>query len=61
MSLKGSHENSRRTRSWYEQHEEVVEAITREKRIKKWHRDWKVNLIQSKNPDWRDLYTDICR
>ena len=30
---------------WYEAHSEVHEAITREKRIKKWHRDWKVNLI----------------
>jgi len=46
---------------WFEQHEDVVEAITREKRIKKWHRDWKVNLIQSLNPSWRDLYADISR
>jgi putative endonuclease len=46
---------------WYEQHEDVIAAITREKRIKKWHRDWKVNLIQSVNPAWRDLYGEICR
>jgi putative endonuclease len=44
---------------WYEQHEEVMEAIAREKRIKKWHRDWKVNLIQAMNPSWRDLYADL--
>ena len=45
---------------WYEVHEDVYEAITREKRIKKWNRDWKVNLIQSKNPNWDDLFDAIC-
>jgi putative endonuclease len=30
-----------------------------EKQIKKWNRDWKVNLIQKANPDWRDLYDEI--
>ena len=44
---------------WYEQREDVIEAITREKRIKKWNRDWKVNLIQSANPGWRDLFDEI--
>ena len=44
---------------WYEQHESVIEAITREKRIKKWNRDWKVNLIQAMNPEWRDLFAEI--
>ena len=46
---------------WSEQHEDVVEAISREKRIKKWHRDWKVNLIQDMNPTWKDLYAEIIR
>jgi putative endonuclease len=46
---------------WYEQHESIVEAITREKRIKKWNRDWKVNLIQALNPAWRDLWPEIVR
>jgi putative endonuclease len=46
---------------WFEAHESIVEAITREKRIKRWHRDWKVNLIQSKNPEWVDLYPSILR
>jgi putative endonuclease len=41
---------------WYEIHEDPYEAITREKRIKKWNRDWKVNLIQRMNPGWNDLY-----
>jgi putative endonuclease len=45
---------------WYEVHEDVYEAITREKRIKKWNRDWKVNLIQSTNPSWDDLFDAIC-
>ena len=44
---------------WYEIHSDPYEAITREKLIKKWHRDWKVNLIQSQNPDWNDLFDGI--
>ena len=44
---------------WYEQHASMIEAIAREKRIKKWHRDWKVNLIQSMNPEWTDLYPSL--
>ena len=44
---------------WFEQHEDVMAAITREKQIKKWNRDWKVNLIQSKNPEWKDLFAEI--
>ena len=44
---------------WYEVHEDPYEAITREKRIKKWNRDWKINLIQSMNPSWDDLYDQI--
>jgi putative endonuclease len=34
-------------------------AILREKAIKKWRRDWKLNLIEAANPAWRDLYNDI--
>ena len=44
---------------WYEVHTEILQAITREKQIKTWRRDWKVNLIQGMNPDWRDLYDEI--
>ena len=44
---------------WYECHESIDAAITREKQIKEWHRDWKVNLIQAVNPNWRDLYDDV--
>jgi putative endonuclease len=40
---------------YYEEHEYVLNAIQREKQIKKWKREWKINLIQSMNPEWRDL------
>ena len=44
---------------WYEQHETMKSAISREKAIKKWERDWKLRLIEESNPEWRDLYPDI--
>jgi putative endonuclease len=40
---------------WFERHALIVNAIRREKRIKKWSRDWKLSLIEATNPDWRDL------
>ena len=46
---------------WYEQHESMIEAISREKRIKRWRRDWKVNLIQASDPAWDDLYEQIAQ
>jgi len=45
---------------WFEIHTDILEAITREKQLKRWNRDWKINLIQSTNPAWRDLYPCIC-
>jgi putative endonuclease len=44
---------------WYEPHETMEAAITREKQIKEWKRAWKLELIEKMNPDWRDLYADI--
>jgi len=44
---------------WYELHETMESAILREKRIKKWKREWKIELIEATNPDWRDLWQDI--
>jgi putative endonuclease len=44
---------------WYEMHEDIYAAITREKQIKKWRRAWKIELIQAVNPTWRDLYSDV--
>ncbi|MBL7480753.1 GIY-YIG nuclease family protein [Legionella bononiensis] len=45
---------------YYEQHSDILEAIKREKRLKKYLRAWKINLIESINPKWDDLYVDIC-
>ena len=44
---------------WYEVHECMESAIHREKAIKKWNREWKIELIQKSNPTWRDLYNEI--
>jgi putative endonuclease len=44
---------------YYEVHNEIEEAITREKQIKKWNRNWKLRLIEERNPDWKDLYNEI--
>ena len=44
---------------YYEIHTDVFEAILREKQIKKWNRDWKINLIERDNPHWLDLYDGI--
>jgi len=42
-----------------EEFNNVQDAIMREKQIKKWHRQWKIELIESHNPEWRDLYDDL--
>ena len=44
---------------YYELHEEMIEAIVREKRLKKWNRAWKIRLIQEKNLEWNDLYESL--
>jgi len=44
---------------YYEIFEDAESAIIREKRIKKWRRAWKLQLIEKKNPDWKDLYKEI--
>ncbi len=45
-----------RTLIYYEMHDTMAQAISREKRIKEWKRAWKVRLIQSVNPEWLDLF-----
>jgi putative endonuclease len=40
---------------YYETFSEMASAITREKQLKKWNRDWKLNLIEGSNPEWVDL------
>ena len=44
---------------YFELHNEMIDAITREKQIKKWNREWKLRLIEERNPDWEDLYGTI--
>jgi putative endonuclease len=44
---------------WYEVHEGMESAIEREKRLKEWKRKWKLELIESINPSWQDLYHTI--
>ena len=44
---------------FYEETNEVESAITREKQMKRWKRQWKIDLIQKNNPEWKDLYNEI--
>lgn len=44
---------------YFEIFEDREEAIKREKQLKKWHRKWKLELIEKTNPDWKDLYDKI--
>jgi len=44
---------------WHEVHESMESAIEREKRLKEWKRKWKLELIESSNPNWQDLYNTI--
>ncbi|WP_243469377.1 GIY-YIG nuclease family protein [Bermanella marisrubri] len=48
-----------KTLVYYEVTENMESAIQREKRLKHWNRSWKLNLIDSFNPSWRDLYIDL--
>ena len=44
---------------WYELHDTMESAIISEKRLKGWHRKWKLRLIEERNPGWQDLYEKI--
>ena len=44
---------------WYEAHDTMESAISREKAIKGWRRAWKIGLIEKSNDQWRDLYAEI--
>jgi len=43
---------------YYEEYDYVYHAIAREKQLKNWHREWKINLIKKLNPDFNDLSID---
>jgi putative endonuclease len=45
---------------WFEVHDDPIAAISREKELKKWRRTWKIALIEKDNPEWHDLYEEIC-
>lgn len=45
---------------YLEAHDTAETAILRERQMKEWKRAWKISLIEKSNPDWRDLYEDIC-
>ncbi len=44
---------------WYELHDSMESAISREKAIKEWKRQWELDLIEHGNPEWKDLYPDL--
>jgi putative endonuclease len=44
---------------YFEQCADFESALQREKRIKEWKRNWKIELIEKRNPEWRDLYGEI--
>jgi len=44
---------------YYESYIDVHDALAREKRMKKWKRQWKIDLIESVNPEWKDFYSQI--
>ena len=46
---------------YFEQTGSIESAITREKQIKKWRRQWKIELIEGKNPEWKDLFLDLVK
>jgi len=48
-----------KTLVWYESHESRESAFERERRLKKWNRAWKLELIEKENPDWRDLWEEV--
>jgi putative endonuclease len=48
-----------RTLVFAEFHQTMEDAIAREKRMKRWRRAWKLELIERHNPQWRDLYDDL--
>jgi putative endonuclease len=48
-----------KTLVWYELHGSMPDAIARETALKNWQRQWKIDLIEAMNPEWRDLYSTL--
>ena len=49
-----------KTLVWFEQHDTIEAAITRERQMKEWKRAWKLREIEEKNPNWDDLFELVC-
>ena len=45
---------------WFERHDDIEQAIRREKQMKEWRRAWKLRAIEEMNPDWNDLFELVC-
>lgn len=45
---------------YHEPHASLADAIAREKQMKRWRRAWKIQLIEERNADWRDLFAEVC-
>lgn len=46
---------------YFEQYEDIINAIKRERCLKEWQREWKIALIAKENPEWKDLYYEIIK
>jgi putative endonuclease len=46
---------------YFERHDDAQVAAGRERAVKRWRRDWKIELIEKHNPTWRDLFADVLR
>ncbi len=44
---------------YFEEFSDINQAIAREKQLKNWHKDWKLNLIKNENPEMRDLFSEL--
>ena len=44
---------------WAEEGDAIEDCIAHEKRLKKWRRSWKIELVEQSNPDWRDLFDEL--
>ena len=54
-----SKDNNTKKLMWFARYRDMEGAITREKQMKKWKRQWKINLLEKDNPDWFDLAVDL--
>ncbi|MEM5585121.1 MULTISPECIES: GIY-YIG nuclease family protein [unclassified Roseibium] len=61
VGIRGSHTEKYniKTLVYFEVHDEVLDAVHQEKRLKRWRRDWKEELIAKVNPDWKDVSDQI--